>query len=98
MAQLPLVKTAEDIPVVLPRWKSLLDPVLATRLVTGRQIMQVALDTTPTVVYHLLDRTPIGWLLADIDAAAQVSRTVPMNSTTITLVATAPCNVNLWVY
>jgi hypothetical protein len=98
VAQLPLIKNPDDINVVLPKWKSQLDPILATRLVTGRQVMGVVLSTTATVIYHKLDRLPIGWVLSDQNASAVVYRTAPMTPTTITLAASAPCSVSLWVY
>jgi hypothetical protein len=98
MAQLPLIRTLSDVPLLLPRWKSQIDPVLANRLLQGQQIQGLQLGTSPTVVNHSLGVVPQGWVLADQDADAVIYRTVPMTNKTITLQATATCTVNLLVY
>jgi hypothetical protein len=66
-------------------------------LLAGRAIESVALTTGATAVQHKLGRVPRGWFVTDIDAAATVRRTA-WSTKTLTLVASASCTVNLWVY
>lgn len=83
----------------MPRWKALLDPVLANRIVQGRQLQDVTLAAaTPTIVYHGLGRVPSGWFLTDLDASSIVNRSGPMTDSTLVLAASANCTVSLWVY
>jgi hypothetical protein len=98
VSQLPLIRTSADLPVNAPRWKSLIDPMLANFFSNGVQLNQVALTTTPTIIPHTLGQVPQGWIVSDLNADAVVFRTAPLTSSTITLQATASCVVNLWVY
>ncbi len=98
VSQLPLIRTAGDIPVLMPKWKSQLDPVLANFFSNGVQLTQVNLTTTPTVIPHTLGQVPKGWIVSDLNADSVVFRTAPLTSSNITLQATASCIVNLWVY
>lgn len=97
VALLPLIKSTDDVPVLMPRWKSQLDSILANQLLAG-QSTTANLSTTPTVVFHSLGRVPNGWIITDLNAAAEVYRPSPMTNTTITLQASAPCTVQLWIY
>lgn len=98
MSQLPLIRTSADLPTLMPRWKSEIDPVLTNLILNGVQVSNVLLNTVPTVIPHTLGQTPVGWLLADLSASAIVHRVAPMTSKTVTLQATAPCTISLWVY
>ena len=94
MAQLPNSKDP-----IFTRWKALLDPVLANTILQGNQISGVVLvANTPFVVNHLLSRQMIGWFITDQNANAQVWRTQPLNSKTLTLEASANVTVNIWCY
>jgi hypothetical protein len=98
VAQLPLIRTADALPVLMPKWKSQLDPVIANLLLNGQQINDVDLSTSDTVIPHNLGQVPQGWLLADQNTNATVFRTQPMTNSSITLQATSACTVNLWIY
>jgi hypothetical protein len=98
MAQLPLIRTAADIPILMPKWKSQLDPVIAGSIASGVQVSHVSLSNTPTVVPHTLGQVPKGWVVSDLSDNAVVYRASPMTSSSVTLVATAPCVVSLWIY
>jgi hypothetical protein len=52
---------------------------------------------TDTIIPHTLNRQPQGWFITDIDAAATVYRAA-WNTRTITLHASAPVNIQLWVF
>jgi len=79
-------------------WASQLNPVITNSLVNGILLQNIALKTGANVINHLLSRQMRGWILTDIDAAATVYRSAPMNTQTLTLTASAPANVNLWVF
>ncbi len=74
-----------------------LNPVLRAELLNGVAITAVAVTVAGVEVEHKLGRPPIGFLITDIDADANVWRTA-WNSFTITLDATASATINLWVY
>jgi len=81
------------------RWKSELDPVIQSPLWQGNQINSIALvASTPMVINHKLGRMMQGWIIVDKNAAAEVYRTQPFNSQTLTLESSANVTVNIWCY
>lgn len=84
--------------LMLTRWKSALDPLLANTIIQGRQLTNIAIATSATTVPHGLDRVQQGWFITDINAAATIYRTGSFNASNMTLVASAACKVNIWVY
>lgn len=92
---LPLLK---DFAMMLTRWKSQLDPVIANPIVLGSQLSSIALTTTAKTVPHTLGRTQLGWFITDTNAAATVFRTGDFNPENMVLTASAACTVSIWVY
>jgi hypothetical protein len=81
-----------------PLWAQVLNPVI-TNLLNGIQVLQnVALINGATVVNHRLGKQMQGWFIVDMDSAAIVYRSAPLNDKTITLTSNAAVNVNLAVF
>ena len=57
-----------------------------------------SLDVSGTRVSHNLGRPPDGWVVIDNDADARVWRSGEMDSSSITLSASAAANVRLWIF
>lgn len=97
--QLPQIKD-DNIPMQLmqSRWASILNPLLAKPLSSANILKGVQLINGVNVVNHLLGRQMQGWLIGDINAAAQVFRSEPMDNLTLTLTSDADCVVDLIVY
>ncbi len=78
-----------------------LEPLLSNRRCVSTTQLVTLVAATPKVVDHLLtipvDKTPNGWQITDINAAATVRRSA-WNDKTITLVASANCIVQLEVF
>jgi hypothetical protein len=97
MANLPLKL---DIQEMQTRWASILNPIIANPILNGIELDNVQLTTGTNVINHRLSRQMQGWFVTDINAAITYYRpdTSPFNKTTLTLVASGPARVNLWVY
>ena len=97
MANLPL---RLELPQMQTQWSGILNPVIANPITNGLQLGPVALKAGTNVINHTLQRYMRGWFVTDIDAAITYYRppTAYFNKTTLTLVASAPANVFLWVY
>lgn len=82
------------------QWAAILNPVVANPIVNGLSLANVSLKSGTNVINHTLQRKMQGWFYTDIQAAATIHRpaTAPFNNLTLTLVASAPATVNLWVY
>lgn len=79
-------------------WKSQLDPILANPILKGLQLKNIALINGVTVVNHLLSRTQQGWFITDIDGAANIYRSQPLNDKTLVLTSNANVSINIWVF
>lgn len=80
------------------RWKSLLDPILANPLNNVSILENVALINGATTINHFLGRQMQGWFITDINGAATIYRSQPMNDKTLTLTSNAAVTVNLGVF
>ena len=99
--ELPLIKTAADLPTLMPRWKSTLDPLLAGPLARARVIENVAVVSGVNVVNHGLGRKLTGYVVILSTAAAtfyDLQSTNPTTALTLELVASAPAVVSLLVF
>jgi hypothetical protein len=98
MALLPLFKDDnQQFMLLQSKWKSLLDPILAIPMLSGLLLPNVSLAGA-TIVPHRLSRVQQGWFIIDQNALSQVYRTAPFNNSTLTLAATNPVVVSLWVF
>lgn len=99
MAQLPLIHTdSESDQLRQTRWKSLLDPVLTNPMNSMNILPNIKLTTGTNVINHRLGKTQQGWLLTDINAAAQIYRSAAFNDKTLTLTSDADCTVSIAVF
>lgn len=80
------------------RWASLIEPTLSNPLVQGNILKGISLINGVTVINHLLSRMQQGWMIVDINAAATIYRSQPLNDKTLTLTSNASCVVNLYVF
>lgn len=80
------------------RWASSLNPIIQFPPNQGTLLKNVSLDVGVNQVNHKLGRNQQGWIVTDIDAAAQIYRSQPFNSTILTLTSDVACTINLWVY
>lgn len=95
---LPFFKTpVKELDQLQTRWKQSLDPVVDNPLLKGRIVGEVALQAGPNVINHLLGRQPQGWLIIDLNANQGVWRSA-WSPLTLTLDASGPCVINLYVF
>jgi hypothetical protein len=80
------------------RWKSSLDPVLANPLNSMSVLKDISLTTGVNVINHKLQQTLQGWIITDINGAAQIYRSAPLNNLTLTLTSDANVVISLAVY
>ena len=76
--------------------KESLDPILSD-LLLNRSVFEALVKTTDTVVAHNLQRIPSGFLISDIDTAANIYR-VAWTATTITLKASTPATIKFFLF
>lgn len=93
MAQLP-----QSPDLLLSRWKSILDPVIAQPLTAANYLPSMVLINGTTIINHKLGRIPQGWFLVDINGAANVYRVGPYTTTTFSLTSTASISASLVVF
>jgi hypothetical protein len=67
-------------------------------LLDGVLLTNVPLTVAAQQIEHKLQRQPLGWIIVDIDTQCSVNRAGAMTSSFITLQASTPCNVSLWVF
>lgn len=79
-------------------WATSLDPVLANPIIQGLALKNVQLVVGTNVINHLLARKQQGYLITDLQGIADIYRSAPFNSQTLTLTSNADVTVNLWVY
>jgi hypothetical protein len=81
-----------------PLWASTLNPIIANPLNGTTILKSIELTNGVTVVNHLLGRLMQGWFIVDINAAATIYRSQPMNNLTLTLTSSAAVTVNIGVF
>ena len=79
-------------------WRGVLNPFLRQAQLNGTLLADVALGVGNTVVSHKLGRTPQGWIVTDINGAAQIYRSAAFNPLTLTLNSDASVTVSLYIY
>lgn len=80
------------------QWASQLNPLLSNPLNSANILKNVKLSVGPNVINHLLGKTMQGWTLVDIDGAATIYRSAPLNDKTLTLTSSAAVTVNIEVF
>jgi hypothetical protein len=79
-------------------WTAQLNPLLAKPLSSANILKGIDLINGATVVNHLLGRKMQGWMISDINGAATIYRSAPLNDLTLTLTSSAACTVDLVVF
>lgn len=73
-----------------------LDPLVRIAILDGVQI-SATLSTGSNRISQPLQATPRGWIIVDRNGVATVYRTA-WDSKTISLTASAPVNLQIWIY
>ncbi len=95
---LPYFLTAnKELSLLQTSWQKSLNPLLANPITQGFTL-RAPLINGVTVVNHLLGRRMQGWLIADVDGAATIYRSAPLNDLTLTLTSSAAVNVEIYVF
>lgn len=79
-------------------WSTQLNPWIQNPMSQGVYLENVALANGATQINHKLDRMMQGWMITDINGAATIYRSQPLNSKTLTLTSNAAVTVNLYVF
>lgn len=96
---MPLLSTKLPWELAQPKWAATLNPVISLPLLAGNTIYSVSLlALKPAAINHLLQRLPVGWLIIDQDANADVWRAKPWTTTTLTLESSADVNLSLYIF
>jgi len=93
--QLPLLN---NLPLLLTKWKSILDPVLANPQTNMSILKNVALATGNNQIPHLLGQVQQGWIITDIQGAATIYRNKDFSGTYLYLHSSAAVTVNIGVF
>ena len=96
-----MAQLAINLPLALmqTRWASQLNPIIANPLINGQQIDNIILTAnTPLKINHNLQQLPNGWLIVDKTSFADVKRTQPFSTSTITLESSANTQISIWIY
>jgi hypothetical protein len=81
-----------------PIWASTINPVLSAPTNNSNILKGILLSNGVNIINHGLGRLMQGWIITDIDGVATIYRSAPMNSSTITLTASASVVVNIEVF
>lgn len=93
--QLP-IKIPFDL--MLTKWSSILNPLLANRLNSVSILKKVVLAIGENKIPHLLDREQQGWWITDVNAIATIYRSKPLESSFLYLTSSAVVTINLGVF
>lgn len=80
------------------RWASIINPVIENELNNGILLQNVNIVSGSNVINHKLSRMQQGWFIVDQNAACTFYRSAAFNNLTLTLTASAPCVISLWVF
>lgn len=80
------------------QWASQLNPLIKNQLTQGILLTNISLINGVSVINHLLGRMQVGWLITDLNAAAIIYRSQPLNDKTLTLTSDAACVANIWMF
>lgn len=89
---------ATDFGLLQTTWAALIDPIINRAQNKSNVLQNVALINGITVVNHLLGKKMQGWIISDIQGAATIYRSAPLNDQTLTLTSSAAVTVNIEVF
>lgn len=81
-----------------PIWASTLNPLIANPLNYVSILTNQSLVAGVNVINHALGRNMLGWFLTDIQGAATIYRSAPMNKAALVLTSSAPVICNIGVF
>ncbi len=81
-----------------PKLAASLNPIIANPLSSGSILKDIVLINGETTLNHGLGRLMQGWLITDINGAATIYRSQPLNSSTISLTSSAVVTVSIEVF
>lgn len=79
-------------------WASAINPVLNLPPNQGILLKNIKLAAGDNVINTKLGKQAQGWVIIDQDAASSIYRSAAFNPLTLTLHASAPCNLSLWIF
>lgn len=83
---------------MLTKWSSILNPLIGNQFNRISLLKNVALIVGETKIPHLLGRPQKGWFIVDINAAANIYRSEPLESNFLYLTSDAVATVSLGVF
>lgn len=86
------------LPQMTTTWATALDPIIKNQLVQGILISDIAIANGTTVINHKLGRKQIGFIITDINGAATIYRSQPLNDLQLTLTSNAAVTISLWMF
>lgn len=99
MQQLTRFTTEDkDLQMLQSSWASVLNPVLKNPSLDNVLLKNISLSSGVTIIDHKLGRTPQGWRIVDVDGAATIYRSAPLNNLTLTLTSDAAVTISLEVF
>lgn len=99
MTNLPIFQMPDrNLMLLQNSWKAAITPTLQLEINQGLLLTDIKLKTGDNVINHHLGRKPNGYFIADQDASASFYRNKPLDNLTLTLNASAPVTIRLWVF
>ena len=96
---LPIFQTqSKELSLMQTSWASKLNPLIDNPPNQGIILNDIDLVAGNNTINHMLGRIPQGWYIVDINGAANVYRSKPLNKLTLTLNSSAPVTVSLEVF
>lgn len=96
---LPVFKTDDQTLMLMQtKWAAELNPVLANPATNPSLLTGIKLINGVTVINHKLGQKMQGWAVVDVDGAATIYRSAPLNNLTLTLTSSAAVTVALEVF
>ena len=78
---------------------NVLPPLLATPILDYVEIKEIKLVSGDNTINHLLNRTPQGFIITDINAAVMVyKKQSPIPDKLLVLNSSGDATINLWIY
>jgi len=81
-----------------PLWAAALNPIIAAPQSSATILKNIKLANGTTVISHGLGRDMQGWSIVDVNGAATIYRSQPMNALTLTLISNAVVIVSIEVF
>lgn len=84
--------------LMLTKWSGILNPIIGSPINQVSILKEISLTAGEVKIPHLLGRMQRGWFIVDIDAAATVYRSQPLESLFLYLTSDAAATVNIGVF